>query len=342
MLIHSPRRYGKTSLILKVLSALEKKGALAVYVDLFPVTSKNKFADIYAAALAQGTETKLEAMIRVIKELVGITPKIRLKPEGLPNIEVELGLKRKDVDRVLDELYDAPQRIAKKRGTRVVVVFDEFQEIRNLDGEQIERSMRAKIQHHDKVAYVFMGSRRHLLREIFGSEARAFYKQAKEYPLRKIPPGEFGEFITEKFTATKFKIDEASVIKILSITDGHPYYTQQLCHELWNLCLPKQGVRPGDVDAAVGHVLLANSGEYIGIWESLTGAQRAVLSAVASDGERLYSGEFIESFDLTSPQHVQKALKALDAKELVEKTEKWDVTDVFFKEWLKRLGGGEP
>lgn len=338
VLIHSPRRYGKTSLIKEVLSVLKKKGILTVYVDLFPVTSKSKFADLYAAALAQGTETKLEAMVRAIKELVGVTPKIKLKPEGLPNIEVELGLRRPDIDRALDSLYDSPQRIAKRRGKRVVVVFDEFQEIANLDGEQIERAMRTKIQHHAEVAYVFMGSRRHLLKQIFGSKARAFYKQAKEYPLGKIPPEKFEGFIAEKFAATNFRADEAGIIKILEITGGHPYYTQQLCHELWNLCLPKGEVRLGDVGAAVENVLLANSGEYIRVWESLTAVQRAVLTAIALNGEQLYSGEFIERHNLGSPQHVQKALKALERKELIERNKKWEITDIFLKEWLKRLG----
>lgn len=339
VLIYSPRRYGKTSLIHEVLSNLRKKGVLTVYVDLFSATSKRKFADLYAAALAGGTETRLEAMIRIIREIVGITPKITLKPEGLPHVAVELGLRKLEADRVLENLYDAPQKIAEKRGESVVVVFDEFQEISGLDGEDIERSMRTKIQHHDRVAYAFMGSKKHLLKQIFRSKARPFYKIAKDYPLGGISPEKFDEFITEKFVATGFKIEETAIIKVLGVTDGHPYYTQQLCHELWNLCLPKREVDLNDVYAAVEKVFMLNSGEYIEIWGALTGLQRAVLLAIARDGGQAYSSEFIEKHDLGSPQNVQKALKALEKKELVGKNERWDITDVFFKEWLQRLGG---
>lgn len=338
ILVYSPRRYGKTSLVQEVLSNLRKEGVLTVYVDLFPVTSKSKFADFYTAALARGTETKLEAMIRVIREVIGVTPKIKIKPEGLPNIEVELGLRRPDVDQTLENIYDAPQQIAKKRKKRVAVVFDEFQEIANLDGEHIERSMRTKVQHHDQVAYVFMGSKRHILKQIFRSKARAFYKQAKEYPLGKISSDKFKGFIAKKFAASGFKIDETSILKILGFTEGHPYYTQQLCHELWNLCLPNRTVRVSDVDIAVEKVLRINSGEYARIWESLTNVQRAVLLAIATEGGQgqLYSSEFIERHDLVSPQHVQKALKPLEQKELIERNRKWEVTDIFFREWLRK------
>lgn len=315
MLIYSPRRYGKTSLIFEMLVKLRKEGLLTVYIDLFSATSKKKFADIYASALASGTETRLEAMIRTLRNLLGVMPKITLKSDKLPlEVVVELGLRRSDVDTVLEKLYDAPQRIAKKRGKRVAIVFDEFQEVAKLDGEDIERSMRTKIQHHDKVSYVFMGSKKHLLKQIFGSRARPFYKAAKNYPLGGIPFEQFEKFILRKFEKTGFKVERAALAKILEITDGHPYYTQQLCHELWNQNILKKEINSGDIDAALGLVLQMNSGEYVQIWDSLPAQQKSVLLAVAAGGEQVYSNEFIERHDLVSPQHVQKALRILEQR----------------------------
>ena len=337
VLIYSPRRYGKTSLISEVLAKLRKERLLTVYVDLFAATSKKKFADIYASALASGTETKLEAMIRTLRDLLGVMPKVALRSDKLPvEVAVELGLRRADVDVVLEKLYDAPQHIAKRREKQVVVVFDEFQEIAKLDGEDIERSMRTKIQHHDKVAYAFMGSKKHLLKQIFGSRARPFYKAAKNYPLGGIPLKQFEKFILRKFEATGFKVEGAALAKILEVTDGHPYYTQQLCHELWNQNLSRMKIRSGDIDAALELVLQLNAGEYSQIWDSLPAQQKAVLLAVASGDEQVYSSEFIERHDLVSPQHVLKALRALERKEVVEKNKHWMITDVFFKQWLKQ------
>ena len=337
VLIYSPRQYGKTSLILEVLSSLREGGLLTMYLNFFPLVTKKKFAEALTASIARGTATKLEEMIRTIKEIISLTPKIVVRKEGL-EAEIELGLKRKDVDRVLDELYDAPQRIAKKRGKRVIVVFDEFQEIRNLDGDEIERSMRTKFQHHDSVTYVFMGSRRHLLRQIFTSKARPLYNIAKEYPLGKIPRDDFSKFIIEKFSNGGFRMEKACVEKILDTTDCHPAYTQQLCYEIWELCANKKVVAE-DVDAAVERVITLNSRAYAEIWGSLRGGQRAVLVALAKGDGEIYSSEFIEEHDLGYPQRVRKVLKSLETKELIEKNQKWEITDVFFKEWLKRLSG---
>lgn len=338
ILIHSPRQYGKTSLILEVLSRLKAKKLLTIYLNLFPLTTKKKFAEAYAAAIAKGTATKLEEMIQTVKDIISLTPKIVLKKEGGPAVEIELGLRRKDMDRALDELYDAPQRIAEKRNLRAVVVFDEFQEIRNFNGEEIEKSMRTKFQHHDRVTYVFMGSQRHLLRQIFTSKARPLYRIAKEYPLGKIPREDFSKFIGKKLSG-RFEAGEESIEKILDTTDCHPYYTQQLCYELWELCSGKETVEVEDVTVAVGRVITLNSSAYTEIWGSLSGSQRTVLRALAEGGDEIYSSEFIEEHDLGYPQRVRKVLKSLEAKEFVEKTDKWGVTDIFFKEWLRRMGG---
>jgi len=339
VLVYSPRRFGKTSLLSEVLAALRKEGILTVYADLFLATSKNKFADIYASALASGTETKVEAMVRTLRDLLGVAPKFTLKSDTLPvEVIIELELRRTDVGRVLEKLYDAPQRIAKKKGKRVVVVFDEFQEIAKMDGEEIERSMRTKIQHHDKVAYVFMGSRKHLLAQIFGSRARPFYKSAKEYPLGGIPPDQFGEFIHDKFRKSGFRVEAAAIARIIEVAGGHPYYVQQLCHELWNRNLAKKEVGTGDIDAALEAVLSLNSMGYVQIWDSLPAQQKAVLLAVAADGDQVYSAEFIERRGLISAAHVQRALKSLEQKEIIEKNTHWAIGDVFFKEWLKRQG----
>lgn len=335
ILIYSPRSYGKTSLILEVLPRLKAEGLLTVYLNFFPLTTKRKFAEAYAAAVAGGTATKLEEMIRTIKEIISVTPKIVLKREGEPAVEVELGLKRKDVDRALDELYDAPQRIAEKRGKRVVVAFDEFQEIRNFDGEEIEKSMRTKFQRHDKVTYVFIGSQRHLLRQIFTSKARPLYRIAKEYPLEKIQREDFSEFVAKKLSS-RFEVGEKCVEKILDVTECHPYYTQQLCYEIWGLCSDRKTVAVEDVAVAVERVIALNSRAYTEIWGSLSGGQRAVLSALAKGGDEIYSSEFIEEHDLGYPQRVRKVLKSLEAKELVEKTNRWEIPDIFFREWLRR------
>ena len=127
-----------------------------------------------------------------------------------------------------------PQKIATRRKRQIVIVFDEFQEITTLK-LPIERSLRAKIQHHDKVAYCFMGSKRHLLDELFLDKNKPLYRIAKSMPLEKIPAEKFNLFIHSRFKSVDMVIEGDVIEQILKITACHPYYTQQLCHEIFNI-----------------------------------------------------------------------------------------------------------
>lgn len=221
IVLFSPRQYGKTSLIMRVLEEL-KDEVISVYCDLMKVTTKERFAEIYGSAIAS----------------VG------------GKLELGLGRQEKDIDAVLERLYDLPQRLAERKGKPVVVVFDEFQEVIALNGEAVLRTMRAKIQHHEDVAYVFIGSQKRLFLDIFANKNRAMYGIGKFLPLERIPEDEFCEFIIGKFKATRIKIREDQCRRIIEITQGHPAFTQQLCHTLWYITQKKTTVSLADIEEA--------------------------------------------------------------------------------------------
>ncbi|MDI6794989.1 MAG: ATP-binding protein [bacterium] len=239
VILYSPRRYGKTSLILKLINDLKKEDYLCIYVDLFPVSSKRDFAQRLASAITKDTSKRIEDVIQKLKEhLPKITPKIVLKGEGNMEFDVEFEERALDIDRLLANLYDLPQNIAQKRKKKVVVVFDEFQQIGQIDGEEIEKELRSKIQHHNDVAYVFMGSKHHLIERIFNDKTRSFYNIGKRFTLRKIPKDKFAAFIKERLKKTGVGIKPTLIEKVLKITQDHPYYTQMLMHEVWNESYP--------------------------------------------------------------------------------------------------------
>jgi len=351
VLLFSPRRFGKTSLILEVLSRLDEHEFLKVYLDLFPLTSKVEFAEAYASAIARATQKKgtagLQEAIRIIGEHIpGF--KLVLRPNGSPvELDIELSRIKKDVDSILTNLFDLPLKVARKEKKKVIVVFDEFQEIANLDGKGVERSIRSKIQHHSsKVAYVFTGSKKHMLDEIFSDKSRALYRVAKSFNLNKIPPNEFAIFIRERFRSTGITIDDSIVTKILEISESHPYYTQQLCHEVWNLCRDSGKVKESDVETGVKQVISNQNYAYSTIWESLRKTQRSVLIALATldEGERskIYSKDFLDSYDLPSASSVQRAAAALEEKGVIERQNGYFViSDIFLKKWLlNQVAGG--
>src|SRR5205814_1868473 len=134
--------------------------------------------------LTQASASKIQEAVQFVKDhFPTIVPKIVIKGEGPSEVELDFDAPRRDLEKWLDDIYDLPQKIAERKKKRVVVVFDEFQEVASLGKEDsIERRLRSKIQHHDRVAYAFMGSKRHLLDGIFLDKSKPMYRIAKSIP----------------------------------------------------------------------------------------------------------------------------------------------------------------
>jgi len=188
------------------------------------------------------------------------------------------------------------------------------------------------------VSYIFIGSKKHMIEDIFENKNKPFFRFGKHISLKKIPGDEFSNFIKNKFRDSEIEISDEAVNTILDLTQSHPHYTQQLCHELWYITITK-GIKKVDADGingAVEKVLINQNDAYLSIWDAATKTEEATLIALASDEISLYSREVIEEYDLISQSHVQRSLKGLERKEVIgEANGKYEM-DVFFKEWIKK------
>lgn len=337
VIVYSPRRYGKTSLMKKVLAVLSAKGVLTFYVNLYAATSKRKFIEIYSRAIARGTRGKIEQVLDQLKKLLPrVIPKIVIKPPGLPEFEIDFSEKAKGLSPILEDLYVAIEKYARKMGKQAVVVFDEFQEILNLEDDEIERTMREYVQSQKLVSYVFMGSKKHLMHKLFNNANRPFYKSGRIFPLKKIGAADFADFIKHKFKGCKILLSNELADKILSLTECHPYYTQMFCSVLWDRNIGKKKITEKAVSEALLEVISRESSNYANLWDGLSQKRKLLLIAIAkSGGAGIYSQEFITEFKLGTPSTIQKGLKALLNKELLEK-ENGNIlfSDIFFKQWV--------
>lgn len=328
VILYSQRRIGKTSLILELFSRM--KGTIPVYIDISGITTKRDIAKIIVLKTIEASHTTIDRIIETVKEfLEKLKPKIIVE-NGKASIEISYD--RSVVDEGLIEALDLPQRIAEKRGKKVIVAFDEFQEIALIDGEEMEKLMRSRFQMHDKVSYIFAGSRKHIIREMFESKSKAFFKFGKMILLGNIPKEEFFVAIKNRFEETGKSIKGEFVNKILEITGGHPYYTQQLCHELWYLTEKK--VEESLIEESVENILSHNNDAFELMWQSVrTNMQKSLLIGMCKEeNANFYSEDFIKKYELKSYSHVQKCLKALEKKEIIENN---NFTDIFFKEWIR-------
>lgn len=232
----------------------------------------------------------------------------------------------------IQEIMDVPERIARKKGRRIVVVFDEFQEVGGLDGVALLKAMRSRMQTHKQVTYIFAGSKRNLLLSMFEEREGAFYKSARPMELGPIRDEDFADFIQERFEAGGGKIDRDTAMGIVAASGGNTYYTQQIAHELYDISpSPGRGELESAVTAAVSH----QSPVFQALWDSIKSpSQRGYLVAVALEGRSTPRSTLIEKHGLKSQSHVQKAVAHLDSRGI---TENGEITDPMLVLWLRML-----
>jgi len=188
------------------------------------------------------------------------------------------------------------------------------------------------------VAYVFLGSRQHLMTRVFTDRNEPLYRSARTLPLGPIAPADFESFIRSRFHSTEIGIEDAAIARILEISEGHPHDTQELCHFVWDLGRTSGVVVTAErVSEALARVVEAEDAHYTTLWESLTRAQRPLVLAFSREpGRGMYGEAFRRRHQLGSAATVQRALAALLERDVVEgsSVHGYRVPDVFFRAWL--------
>ena len=334
----APRRYGKTSLIRNVLLTLHKQKMLTAYVDLYWAGSSTEFMELYATSVIRGSKSIARQAARWVKEyLPRLRPKLGFDPSGNP--EIYMDVSRESRAGLAEEIFHLPQQIAKTQGKRFVVVLDEFQEIMRLGGENLERQLRAAIQDHMDVSYLFAGSKPHMLIDMVSEKTRPFYQMGTLMSLEKIPEEDFKNFIKSKFINSEKNISPQALNKIIVESENVPHYVQLLSFYLWDHYQHLSRLEEHHVDEALSLILRGQEPAYLTIWEGLTLHQRKTLKAAASlKGRLLTSKETIQHFRLESASNVAKSLTALRSKGILRKEpEGYTFEDVLFCRWVERM-----
>lgn len=333
VILYSPRKMGKTSLIEQTKNLIPGKEAVVAYTDLFGISSEKELIKKIVNSLFHAAYPKLSAFEEAVRKILR---KIPVKIEILKGtVTVELLGEKKSATEELEEAFDLPEKIAENIKKRVIMVFDEFQDIIELNGVRIEKLMRSKFQHHKKVSYLFAGSKTSLMRTIFADQTHAFYRFGTTMKIGTISKQDFTGFIKKKFENTGKKITNEATEKILGFTKGHPYFTQKLCWHLWYTS--KKKIEKQDVNTAIEKAVISDAEFYEETWASLTPGQRNLLRGlVLQPRTNKYSMDFISTFNLRSAGYVKRAMAALEKKRVIENGE---VTDPFFAEWVKKQEG---
>lgn len=340
VVVISPRRYGKTSLVDRAIGQLRKEGVLVAYLDLFRAPTKERLADELAQAFYDGLVSRVERAVKRAGAFFAhlpVAPRLTVTESGRPALEFVAFERKRDLDRTLAGLLEMPGQIARDSGRRVTVVLDEFQEILSIDRE-LTGVMRAIFQEQDEVSHIFVGSKRHLMEMLFMDKSEHLYRAAKPLPLGPIPVDKFRRWVRRRFDASGVEAAPDVVDRILALTGGRPYETQELCSFVWEQARAEETLATEAVlGRALARLIEAESARYAAIWDSLSPHQRVLLQAIASEGTAIYSEEYRRRHKLGSASSVTTSMKALAEKELVSGSSgNREVADVFLGEWLRR------
>jgi uncharacterized protein len=346
-----PRRYGKTSLLNVVQRQVEKEGVVVLNYDV------EKFAstELLARALLTGAIRALTGPIeklsaaasRQIKQFFG-----SLKPELSFDLEEQtwsvslLGERRSETSALplLTEVLDGIDAMAKSRARRVAVILDEFQQLVESGGIKAERQIRASVQTHQHVSYVFAGSKTRLLTDMTSHHGRPFYRMGSSLFLGPVPRAAFVPFLLAGFEQQGFKVGAGAVEQILDLAEDVPYSVQRLAHRCWDLLAGNPNVQrtltPVFVERTLQRIALEDDPAYTQLWMSLTAVQKKALNAVVgTSGRQLFSKAVADEYGLPVAS-MQKALKALNDRGIIREEQtlgavRWRLDDPFFATWLK-------
>ena len=332
----SPRRWGKSSLVQKAGETIKSEDVRIAYLDVFSIRSEQDFYTAYAKAVIAATSSNWEERLKNLKEfLKQITPKISI---GInPEYEFSIDFNWDELRRHPGEILDLSEKIAKHKGFRLVVCIDEFQNISAFDDSlAFQKLLRSVWQKHETACYCLYGSKFHMMQELFERQSMPFYRFGDLIHLGKIAENDWRPFIKERFENAQKNIDEIFISRIISDTDRHSYYVQQLSHLIW-------GKTHDNVDdfiysEALDDMIAQNAILYQRDTENMSATQLNFLKAVASgEGKKLTATETLKKFKMGTSANVIKIKKHLLNAEIIDiRNKEAFFMDPVYELWFKK------
>ncbi|MBP9742451.1 MAG: ATP-binding protein [Burkholderiales bacterium] len=314
LVLVAPRRYGKTSLIAQVLRENNFPG---INIDLFFVLSQGEVSRIISDSVAQLINKMLPKSSAVTKKVVDtlamLNPKVSFNLLGQ---KLEINVKQSTTEKNISELLLILDQFAIKFETPCVIAFDEFQQIGELkENHTIEASIRHAVERSKNVSYIFCGSNRHLLNEMFSDRTRPLYHLCDLMTINRIGAESYKTFLND-LSKSRWKqlIMEDVLDEILNITECHPYYVNALCRRLWSNEAPPKIV---DVVTTWENYVAQQSSWIIGDFSRLTLTQRKLLTALVLYPTSEPHGEMFSMVAKMTPSTIQKTLQILHRMDLV-------------------------
>ena len=335
--LFSPRRMGKTGLILRTFEEIRDRypDVMTFYVDIFSTRTIEDFN----SRLMESVVTSLRkdsAVRKFFRFMSNLRPTLSFDPVT-SEPQVSLTYRDENDRKMTTEMIF---EFLKSLGKKMVIAIDEFQQIRQYPGVEMEAVLRSHIQHLNNIHFVFCGSRKHLMVEMFTDARRPFYESTSFLSLRKIPAEVYAPFIKSHFERNGRNISDEAVGMILDWTRRHTFYTQKLCHTIFNI--RREYHDRNDVIFAINRIFDEYEDRFYELRNLVTPAQWNFLKAVAKEGstDHPMAKDFLLKYNIGTPANAKRCLMSLLEKELLLATPHKDgitytVYNVFLSRWFE-------
>ena len=331
----APRRYGKTSLLLRLREEAEQHDMQPVYVNFYGVVSVGDVCERIERAYREQLQGTLRNWLEGVLRTLQPSAKAALGVPAGPR--AELGVTPQPAHAsVLDRLA-LPKRMHEKHGRRVLVVFDEFQDLLRADGN-IDAVFRSEIEQHGiAVSYVFAGSHPGMMNELFADKKRAFYGQTSAVLLDVLSASDVADYISERFARTKRDPGEA-LGPLLDTAAGHPQRTMLLAHHLWEHTPANQAADTDTWQATLGTAGRDLADEFEALWRGYSTTKQRLLASIADNVGAIYSRDNRQRHGLARTGSHQKSLDELAAAGDIERATAatgYRMIDPMFALWVR-------
>lgn len=334
----SIRRIGKTGLIHHVFNKIQSnKASVCIYIDLYATQNLNDLIEKIATSFVKKFPEKQSAGKKLMQVMKGLRPVIQFDGlTGEPQISFDF-TQESQMNHSLQSLF----AFLEKQQLNVVIAFDEFQQINEYPEKNTEAILRTIIQPLTTIQFIFSGSSKHLLMDIFNNSKRPFFASTQPIQLGFIPSDKYSTYIQQHFESNKKNISAEAIQFILTWTKRHTYYTQVVCNRVFSLEI--KTITITDVQRACSQILTEQEVIFYQYRNLLTSGQWNILKAIAKEGKvyQILEKKFIQKHSLGTTSSIQRSIASLLQKEMIyeeqeEQGSYYSIYDCFLSRWLEK------
>jgi len=333
LVLFSKRRMGKSSLLQELIqNNIQQDDYICVYIDLFEISSKIDFLRLVTQQTANALPITIQSGVsQLVKIFKHISFGVDIDSSN-GNLSFFPKIIASEFDTAIDDYFISLNNYIQNSGKKAIIIFDEFQQIVNIKDKKIDAIIRKHIQSHNNISYIFSGSKKHLLTNLFANINAPLYQMATFKELRPINEDDFFNFANLKL---KYKIKSNEFNYIYTVSGQESKLIQEILYNILRNNI--QNITIENIDEIINDIIDEKAVPFRIIFDMLSNSKKIALKILAQT-KNIYSKSLLEKYDITKPT-LQSAIKKLYNEEnLVDKKDDIYIFDnKLFELWCKRL-----